>query len=219
MASLRAPISAVLGVVALVSCASNKTEAGTSIRALSSLAPVTTVEPAIASVYPVPEHCKADSVRIALGSPPTSETGEHAFVLAITSIGPAGCWISGYPRIRLLDADGVELPMTYRDGGGHVTTAAPTPVLLRPRRGGTVVVAKYRCDLGDVQVATTIEVAPPGSAEFTSIPTAAGSATVDYCGPNDPGDNVDISPIASDMQTAVGQFLAPGSSPAPPANS
>lgn len=219
MGILRAPIGAAIGILAMVGCASHPIRPGTSIRALSSVAPVNTVETPTASTYPVRQQCAADAVRITLGDPPTGETGEHAFALAITNGGPAACWISGYPRIRLVDAAGVELPLTYRHGGGYVTTAAPTPIFLGPGAEATVVVAKYRCDLGDVRVAATIEVAAPGSAEFTSIPVAASPPTIDYCGPNDPGDDVDISPIESDLQTAIGQFPAPASSEVPAASS
>jgi hypothetical protein len=173
--------------------------------------------PVTTSAYPA-QQCKDASLRISPGSPPSSETGEHAFALVITNLGPVECWVSGYPRIRLVDANGVDLPMTYRHGGGYVTAAAPTQVLVPPRGEATVVFAKYRCDLGDRQVATAIKVALPGSADFASIPTADSWPTADYCGPHDPGDGVDISPITSDVQKAIGWPPAPVLSRTPSAN-
>jgi hypothetical protein len=124
--------------------------------------------------------------------------------LHIENLGSAQCWLSGYPRVRLIDASSGELPMIYRDGGRYVTDAPPRQVLLPPGGEATAVIAKYRCDLGDVRTAVTIEVALPGSAAFATPPPAGWGPDLGYCGPNDPGDIVYISPVSSDVHAAIG---------------
>jgi hypothetical protein len=127
-------------------------------------------------------------------------TGENAGFLMLVNGGDQACTLSGYPRVRLY-AGGRAMPFHYASGGGpYVTTSPPATVTLKP--GGPVwfLLAKYRCDEGEVSVATTITVTWSGAdAAPLSIPIAAGYVTGDlaYCagGSADPGQTVTVSPF------------------------
>jgi hypothetical protein len=157
--------------------------------------------------------CEPSSIRISLGDPPSAMTGEHGFGIAVTNAGQTLCHIGGYPQIRLTDTHGVVLPMIYVEGGGYLTTQAPTEIPIAPGDHATIVFAKYRCDTGDLQSAAEAEISVPGAAAFVPLHLDPAGPTLAYCGPNDPGDKVDISPIEPGLASAL--FSWPPSPPSP----
>jgi Protein of unknown function (DUF4232) len=201
---------AALAVAALAGCASQVGTAGTGSAAPSAPIVVGSISPASA------QPCVGDSLAFAEGDRLSPETGEHPFSITVTNRGAVDCWLSGYPQIRLIDASGQPLPMDYLDGGGYVTDTPPPVVLLRPGREGAFVFAKYRCDLGGEQPATHVTVALPGSSTFSPVTVPDGEQVSEYCGPNDPGDSVDISPFEPDIDSAVFHEPAPPPASSPP---
>jgi hypothetical protein len=134
-------------------------------------------------------------------------TGEHGDFYALVNRGPSACTLAGYPDVTLYDANGAPLPFHYSRGHGpYVTAASPVTVTLRVGASAWVLVAKYRCDIGIAEVATTIRIALPG-AQHTALTgrassDSAGVSALSYCrgGVNDPGQTVAISPIESALQ-------------------
>jgi hypothetical protein len=200
----------VAGALAVAGCASHVDPAGAGSTTPS--APIVDGSLSPASGQP----CAGDSLAFAEGDRLSPETGEHPFSITVTNRGAVDCWLSGYPQIRLIDARGQPLPMAYFDGGGYVTDAPPPVVLLRPGREGAFVFAKYRCDLGGEQPATHVTVALPGSSTFSPVAVPDGEQVSEYCGPNDPGDGVDISPFEPDIYSALFQGSAPPPASSPP---
>ncbi len=198
----------VAGAIAIAGCAANGDRVGAgSALASSSIA--------VPSQSPIPTRpCAGDSLAFAEGDRISPETGEHPFSVTVTNRGAVTCWVSGYPQIRLINANGQQLPMTYFDGGGYVTSAQPLVVQLHPGGQAALVFAKYRCDLAGEQPATRVTVALPGSSTFNRVAVPEGEQVSEYCGPNDPGDGVEVSPFEPDLESALFDWSEP-----PPASS
>lgn len=85
-------------------------------------------------------------------------------------------------------------------------------VVVTRARPAYVLVAKYRCDIGDLASAATIKLTLPGRvpivlAGAVAAPGLGGVASLDYCkgGLNDPGQAVGVSPIEA-TPDAAGPF-------------
>jgi hypothetical protein len=176
-------------------------------RATTSSAPVS----APASALPAPAtsqtldepRCEPAALRAVHGDAVSPETGEHPVSLDIINTGPATCWLMGYPRLRISDAAGRPLPLTYNDGGGYVTPNPPAPVSIAPGGHASVVFAKYRCDGEDKGIGTSVEVWFPDAVESVTAQGLGDPPLLDYCGPDDPGDVVDVSPVEPDILSAL----------------
>jgi hypothetical protein len=199
---------AVAAAIALAGCAARLEPAGAG--ATSSVTPITS--PGVTSARP----CAGDALTLDHGVGISPMTGEHPFDVAITNRGSAACSLIGYPAVALLDAAGRVLPFSYRNGGGYVTAATPTQVWLAPSQQAAVLIANYRCDLGDKDVATSAEFRFPGIDRIFTIQAGADWPIEEYCGSDDPGNEIDVSPIAPDIETAAAIGLLP--LPTPPAS-
>jgi hypothetical protein len=151
--------------------------------------------------------CSAGVLALRPGAYVSPMTGEHAVMYALTNHGSVTCALDGYPQVVLYSARGVALPFRYAKGGGaYVTHNKPAPVVLAPGASAYVLVAKYRCDLGIVRTAVTVQLTLPaaGSATFAGREAVGGSGSLDlsYCrgGPNDPGQTVAVSPVEATQQ-------------------
>ena len=137
-------------------------------------------------------------------------TGEHAVMYALTNRGPAACTLKGYPQVVLTDATGAVLPFRYAEGGGaYITSARPVTVVLAHGASAYVLVAKYRCDLGIENNATTIRLTLPrthGAAfVWREAVGISGSTGLSYCrgGQHDPGRLVGVSPVEPTQQATT----------------
>ncbi len=83
--------------------------------------------------------------------------------------------------------------------------------MLRPGASAWVLVAKYRCDLGEAGTAARIKLTLRAAQGVTFAGRAAagglGSEDLSYCRgePHDPGQTVDVSPVAR-TQSATSSF-------------
>ncbi len=124
-------------------------------------------------------------------------TGQHSLGLELTNDSGTTCHLSGYPGISFIDQAGKSLPFLYRHSDQMVTAGAPLNVNLPPGSIAYVLVNKYRCDLGDLQVAATLHFIPPNAASALSLNLSPiqGAPQVTYCGQGDPGSIVAVSPV------------------------
>ena len=131
-------------------------------------------------------------------------TGEAAFVVDLTNAGSGSCVLDGYPHVLLLAPEGTELSLSQVNHSQFITGAAPTPVTLAPGAAAYVAVAKYRCDLGDLQVASQVRLILPGSGPSTVLTVSLSDTTssLSSCkgGSDDPGNAVAVSPFESTLQ-------------------
>lgn len=151
--------------------------------------------------------CTAGNVLLIPGrlSPPS---GDEGVGVAVRNTGGAACTLNGYPQIRITDSHG-DVPSTYQDGGGaYVTKRAPTTIVLQPGGGlAWFVVAQYRCDVHSGRVGTELDVRLPGMAQVKELRLTPAFRGFAICSGNPkyaPGKTIGVSPIASDLQHAVG---------------
>jgi hypothetical protein len=203
MRSPRAVVASALASLVVAGCASaggaHLTSASPAARSMSKAPSVPSSAQAM--------RCGAGVLVLRPGAYVSPMTGEHAVMYALTNHGSVTCALDGYPQVVLYSARGVALPFRYAKGGGaYVTHNKPAPVVLAPGASAYVLVAKYRCDLGIVRTAVTVQLTLPaaGSTTFAGREAAGGSGSLDlsYCrgGPNDPGQTVAISPIEATQQ-------------------
>lgn len=134
-------------------------------------------------------------------------TGEMPDLFKLTNRSAASCVVQGYPGIRLTH-HGSSLAFVYQRGGGYVTKHKPKRVTLASGGHSYFLVAKYRCDVGNLRTTTAIHIALPGSGGHLTLRLNQGQTGFDYCKPmpGNPGNRVDVSPVEA---TAKATFPAP----------
>jgi hypothetical protein len=146
-----------------------------------------------------PPACLSNDLTARRGPQISPATGEAALVVDLTNAGPGSCVLDGYPRVFLLAREGNELSLAQVNHSQFITAAAPRPLTLAPGATAYVAVAKYRCDLGDLQVASRVRLMLPGSGPSTAltISLSDSTASLSSCngGSDDPGNVVAVSPF------------------------
>ena len=156
--------------------------------------------------------CVSGHLAVSLGPPVVPMTGEHADLFEVANRSSRPCVLDGYPRLSLSHA-GERVAFIYHNGGGmYVTRRRPRRITLAPGHHGYFLVAKYRCDAGDLYAATAIRVvlpAPPTRSTTLRL-SEPGAGELDYCKryPGDqavdPGNRVNVSPVeASALATRL----------------
>lgn len=149
--------------------------------------------------------CRAASLTWRPGGWVSPATGEHAEFFGLVNRGKLACSVRGYPIAVLYDGAGHVLPFRYGAGGGpYLTRAKPSPVPLKPGARAYVVIAKYRCDLGELSGARSIRLRLrlAGGAVVSRRLAVSGES---YCvgGRHDPGQLVTISPLEPNLAATV----------------
>jgi hypothetical protein len=202
--------TAILTSSFLSACASTTATSGHAVAPGSSAsgAPAATTPLTVSTGTGTP--CQARALTLGYGPQMSPATGEHGDTYLLTNRGPSACTFAGYPGITLYAPDGAQLPFHYSHGHSqYVTSAPPGTVFLAPGASAYILVAKYRCDLGDDQVASTIRITLPGPQPGTvtgrAVSNAAGVSALAYCrgGPNDPGQLIAVSPIEPTRQVTM----------------
>ena len=156
----------------------------------------------------IPVQCKTANLSFGLGNRLSPSGGEHGDLYVLINHGNTACQLHGYPGVSFYDAKHQILPFRYARGQGQwVTHEAPRLVVLPPGRRAFFLIAKYRCDIGDSMMATSVRIYPPNERHqlIGSASDGAGVSELHYCkgGTNDPGNIVYISPVVSNARTAV----------------
>ena len=116
--------------------------------------------------------------------------------MRVTNTSPHGCDLIGYPKITLLDMAGAVMAFTFRNGGDQMIPAV-TPELVAIPAGGAAYLAinKNTCVLTSRSTATRIAVTLPGQTALLGPAGLSGMASIDLCGPGDPGARITVSPF------------------------
>jgi hypothetical protein len=152
-----------------------------------------------------PTPCRPSQLTIANGPDVSPATGQNPLSFVLTNRSAKPCVVKGYPSIALIDAHRKRLPFRVRHSGDQMVTSRP-PVAVRvvPRRSAVFVLNKYRCDLGDLNVAKKLRVALPGGQTSARLTLAIPMyPVIGYCGGNDPGSVVTVSPIEPSLEAAL----------------
>ena len=153
-----------------------------------------TTEPPTRQAVVASIRCEPSELRIGIGPRVSPETGEYALMLTLTNDGSSACYLDGYPGVSLYDANNVLLPLSNQRHGYQTIGPAPQRVGLPPGSAAFVVVSKYRCDSGDKDTAVSLHLIPPDDTTSMTV-SIQGAQNLSYCGPGDPGSELDISPV------------------------
>lgn len=147
--------------------------------------------------------CLPVNIKARNGPRVSAATGEHARIITLTNRGTSPCVLDGYLRLRLVTATGTVLDLPQVTHNQYVTNARPRPVSLRVGAVTYVEVAKYRCDLGDLQMANRVQFTLPGSKEKTVFTVPLGSVPgLSRCkgGATDPGNSIAVTPFEASLR-------------------
>jgi hypothetical protein len=147
--------------------------------------------------------CQAGQLAPGNGPRLSPAPGEHALVVTVTNRGAAPCTLDGYPRVRFITSSGHALDIPQVDHSQYVTASGPRQVLLGVSATAYMLVAQYRCDLGDLQVASRVQVTLPGTrsgAAFT-VPVVRATGDLALCkgGQSDAGNVIAVTPVESTL--------------------
>jgi hypothetical protein len=154
--------------------------------------------------------CGPTSVEVMANANPSGATGQHGVMISIHNIGPEPCSLLGYPLLQLLDERHLALPFTYvHKGGQAVTSAKPRPVALPLNGTANLGVGKYRGDLAGSTAAASLRITLPN--DGTRLPITVDlrgdvGNGIAYCGPKDPGDTINVSPVVETEQAVSPQL-------------
>ena len=148
--------------------------------------------------------CRSSDLELEAGPPVSEPTGQHTISLALINRSPSSCLLLGYPRLTLRDTSGEALPFEYRHQGDQVvTSAAPRQFELAPGASAYATLNKYRCDLGDQSLASSLQLQLPGDPTTLSLSLPSGLGVFGYCGAGDPGSIVSISPLEASFRATL----------------
>lgn len=151
--------------------------------------------------------CATSRLKLGHGPLVSPMTGENAIIFSLTNADTRPCSLAGYPAVILLDGHGASMPFRYTHGQSqYVTHASPASVLLPPTASAYFLVAKYRCDVGVVSQASTVQVSLGSDRAALVGPTTGGVGILAYClgEPTEPGRTVDLSPIEATPGATLG---------------
>jgi hypothetical protein len=145
--------------------------------------------------------CVPASLQAANGRRVSGETGEHAMLIALTNTGSVECMLQGRPGVRLVSRAGGVLNLPQVASDQYLAAATPKLVLLRAGTTAYVMLAKYRCDLGDLERAARLQLTLPGKGAGPSLSVAVADADLSVCngGPTDPGNSIAVTPIEASL--------------------
>jgi hypothetical protein len=142
--------------------------------------------------------CVRPKLRLKLGESIDEATGQGTLLVAVINRSHHPCHLKGYPAIELLDRDYQRLAFDYRHGGDiMLRDVRPRMVTIRPDTDAYFAINKYRCDLAGEVAVSRMRVRLPGLRIRLGLDLPRHTGFAGYCGPNDPGSIVDISPVAT----------------------
>jgi Domain of unknown function (DUF4232) len=157
----------------------------------------------------IPLECRYADLRIGAGPWTDAATGERSMVFAVRNVGSTPCALFGYPRLRLLAKDGDLLPFKFMHGSPYTRGGQPVVQIVRSGLAAYFKVGKYRCDLGNVEMAVTarIRLAYVGGSFVVPARDRRGGRPFGWCGDDLAGPEVGVSPIRPDVaSTGYGNY-------------
>ena len=140
--------------------------------------------------------CGVRGLALKAGGRVTPKTMQLPLALELVNRGTAACTLEGYPQVQMRSSSGALYGFSYRDhGDAEVTASRPGVVTLRPGGAAWVLLNKTPC-IGSVdgRLAREVWLMAPGTKGFLRL-RLANVVFFDYCGPNDPGHTIDVSPL------------------------
>jgi hypothetical protein len=142
--------------------------------------------------HPDGAFCDASMLRLSLAPGVAEATGQNTRSIRVTNVGN-DCRLRGYPSIELRDSHDTRLEFTISNTGDQMVTDRPPQTVVMPTGvSAWFTINHYRCDYGDTGEARVVFIATDGSATTLTLSRSEG---LGYCGPDDPGSIVHVSPF------------------------
>jgi uncharacterized protein DUF4232 len=144
-----------------------------------------------------PPSCGVAALHVRAEGGVSEQTGQNTGVVVMTNRLGRACVIEGYPTILLFDDAGRELLFVYRHGGDQMITNRPPARVFVPASGSAFFAFnKYRCDIHEIAVARTLQLALPGSAKTLAV-LLPPYPRISYCPADVPASRtIAVSPIS-----------------------
>jgi photosystem II stability/assembly factor-like uncharacterized protein len=150
--------------------------------------------------------CPPSHIAVGTGPEISPATGEQALVVTLSNEGPRPCVLDGYPRLRLVTSADTVLNLPQVTHSQYLLATVARPVMLAVGAFAYVAIAKYRCDLGDLQVPSRLRLTLPGASAGTAL-TLSGRVIsgLDLCkgGRSDPGNLIAVTPVESTLADSL----------------
>ena len=150
--------------------------------------------------------CPPSHIAVGTGPEISPATGEQPLVLTLSNEGPRPCVLDGYPRLRLVTSADTVLNLSQVTHSQYLLATIAHPVILAVGAFAYVAIAKYRCDLGDLQVPSRLRLTLPGASAGTAL-TVSGRVIsgLDLCkgGRSDPGNLIAVTPVESTLADSL----------------
>lgn len=183
MTRYAAPLAA-LAVLVTAGCSASPTTVAASAsptRSDSSISPVS-------STAGAPAPCLDEQLAIHARWQRDGATGTTIITAKVLLVAGEACTLEGFPQIRLLDAQGRRLPLTYR----HLKQPRQ-PIVVTRDRPALLTLSKYRCDLAtSARTTVAARVVLPG---LTTRRVVHADDVLPICAPRDPSHTVTVWPI------------------------
>jgi len=143
-------------------------------------------------------------------------TGEHSAWINVWNVSSSGCTVEGSPTVGALSGT-TTLPFRVQHDGPYIDeraggAGAGRRTLLRPREAAHFLVAKYRCDSGEVATVSRISVALAGQQGriMVDLPAGYDGPGLAYCRAyggapdvDDPGNRLQVGPLMTGPVTGT----------------
>ncbi len=134
-------------------------------------------------------------MRLRLGPLVSERTEQHTAAFALMNDASSSCSLSGYPTLKLFDANGKVLAFAYGHRGDQMITSAAPTVVRVPAGGSAYFELNKNASVSFTRrIAREIRVSLPGEAGSLSL-RLPRYPLIDYCPAGDPGDGITLSPI------------------------
>jgi len=157
---------------------------------------------AFVTITPAAPTCAPTHMKVGNGPFVGGAMGEMSMTITLVNSGPGHCVLDGYPKLRMVTATGATLDFSKETASQYIRRIPPRRVLLGVGAIAYVEIAKYRCDLGDIETASQVRLILPGAVNGTAftVPTRGFS----YCkgGPSDPGNVIAFTPVEPTLGAA-----------------
>lgn len=92
----------------------------------------------------------------------------------------------------------------YRQAGDQMITSQPPAQLeLGPGDRAFVTINKYRCDVGNQDRVSVVQLTLPGDPTSLEVMLPTSATSLDYCGSGAPGSVVSISPFGATLRDTL----------------
>ena len=147
--------------------------------------------------------CTGQQLRLRLGDLVSEKTEQSSIMFVLTNESSSACTLVGYPAVTVRDAAGRRLGFRVsRSGDQMVTSAAPRPVVLQPRRSGYFLTNRVlACGYPVTDYGTRVQIRIAATGDALTSPTPQ-NRTFEWCPSTSGALIIHVSPYVASERAA-----------------